>query len=185
MKNIVLKNRKGNNLLARIAFTAMAVIAAVFGMSAQNSLPAPGTGGSFNPAPIGGGNPGWGGGPGWGGPGPGWGGPGPGWNNGWGPGWGYSPSIIINTPSYVNRGTVNVAACGYDAQGIWRTIPMHVAYYYNGVDYDVTVINAWNPWTQSWMRNIDQPAYNTDYYLRGNTYDFYAPLSIGTFYFNL
>jgi len=76
-------------------------------------------------------------------------------------------------------------ACGYDAQGVWRTIPMHVKYVYNGIDYDVTVINVWNPWTESWMRNVDQPAYNTDYYLRGNTYDFYAPLSIGTFYFNL
>lgn len=171
-------------MLFRIAAILSMAFATVAATNAQNSLPAPGTGGSYRPAPIGGGSPGWGGGPGWGGPGPGWGG-GPGWNGGWGPGWDYSPSIIINTPSYVNRGTVNVVACGYDNEGIWQTVPMHVAYYYNGFDYDVTVINVWNPWSRSWMRGIDQPAYNTSYYLRGNTYDFYAPLSIGTFYFNL
>lgn len=178
------------NSLARF-FAALAIaLTAVFGLSAQNSLPAPGSGGSFNPAPIGGGG-GWGGS--WGGgmgPGPGMiGNPGPppppAWGNPWGPGWSSSPTIVINSPSWVNRGTVNVMACGYDAQGVWQTIPLHVVYIFNGVDYDVTVINAWNPWTQSWMRNIDQPAYNTSYYLHGVTYDFYAPLPTGTYYFNL
>lgn len=167
--------------LPRVLATFMMAIAAVFGLSAQNSLPAPGTGGSYHPSPIGGGG-GWGG-----GFGPSWGAPGPpppsSWGGAWGPGWGYSPTIIVNSPSWTDSGSVNVMACGYDAQGIWRDIPMRVRYHYNGVDYNVTVKDVWNPWTNSWMKHVDQPAYNTDYYLRGNTYDFYAPLSIGTFYF--
>ena len=129
----------------------------------MNSLPAPGAGGSFNPAPI---NPG----------------PRP---NPWGPQWGPSFNISINTPSWTNQGTTTVMACGYGARGQWQTIPLYVSYYYNGVDYDVTVINAWNPWTQTWNRGIDQPAYNTSYFINGNTYDFYAPLPTGTYYFNL
>lgn len=163
-------------MLAVMALTLFSFL----GMQAQNSLPAPGSGGSYNPAPIGGGM----------GPanGIGW-NPGPpppsSWGSGWGPSWNYPSSVIINTPSWANRGTVNVIACGYDASGVWQTIPLHVAYYYNGFDYDATVINYWSPWTQNWIRNIDQPAYNTTYYLRGNTYDFYVPLPIGTFYFNL
>ena len=47
--------------LPRVLATFMMAIAAVFGLSAQNSLPAPGTGGSYHPSPIGGGG-GWGGG---------------------------------------------------------------------------------------------------------------------------
>lgn len=166
------------------------VASAAFGLltiaslSAQNSLPAPGSGGSFNPAPIGGGNPG--GGPGWGngnGIGPGWGNNGLGWNPG--PGWGNPNPGWNNGPAFVNQGTVNVIACGYDARGIWRTLPLHVAYTYNGFEYDVTVLNAWNPWTSTWNVGVDMPAYNTSYYINGQTYNFYAPLSTGTYYFNL
>ena len=36
-----------------------------------------------------------------------------------------------------------------------------------------------------WDRNVDQPAYNTSYYLNGTTFDFYTVLSTGTYYFNL
>lgn len=151
---------------------------------AQNSAPAPGSGGGFNPAPAGGG-------PGFGGPGgPGFGGPGaPSWGGPWGPGYNSSPSIIINTPviypSSVNSGITKVIACGYDAQGIWRTIPLTVQYSYNGINYNVTVLNAWNPWTDMWNSGVDQPAYSTSYFLRGTTFDFYTNLSTGTYYFNL
>lgn len=184
MKNIENKDERRFGLKRVIGIFVLAFVT-VFAAYAQNSLPAPGSGGSYNPAPIGGGPGPMGPGPGWGGPGPGWGGGmmGPGWYGGMmGPGWDYSPTIIVNTP---NRGTDNVIACGYDASGVWQRIPLHVKFYYNGYDYDVTVVNAWNPWTQTWMRNINQPAYNTSYYIRGNTYDYYVPLSTGTYYFNL
>lgn len=144
----------------------------------QNSLPAPGTGGSFRPAPIGGfGNPGGPQGP-QGPQGP-WGyGPAQGWNNNWGNSWN-------NQTQWTSQGTENVLASGYDAQGVWRTIPLYVSYAYNGVNYNVTVINAWNPWGGFWNRGIDTPAYNTTYFMNGTTYDFYVPLSTGTYYFNL
>lgn len=138
------------------------------------SMPAPGTGGSFNPAPSG---PvgGWGGG--WGNP---W--TTPGWNNWNGP-------IVVNTPlsspTWQNAGQMNVIGVGYDVQGILRTIPMTVSYQYNGVQYDVTVVNAWDPWSRTWDYDIYQPAYNTYYYFRGTYYNFYTVLSTGTFYFNL
>ncbi|MDE7380719.1 MAG: hypothetical protein K2N03_01150 [Muribaculaceae bacterium] len=152
---------------------------------AQNSAPAPGSGGSFNPAPSNG--IGWNPGPGGpGGPGPAvppsnWGGP-------WGAGWNSSPSIVINTPIVVsnpNSGVTKVVACGYDAQGNWRTIPLTVQYQWNGVQYNVTVLNAWNPWTDMWNRGVDSPAFNTSYYLNGTTFNFYTVLSTGTYYFNL
>lgn len=184
MKNTDIKGGITRNWSRRMVAAVTFGLLAVAGISAQNSLPAPGTGGSFNPAPIGGNNPAMGG-PGIGGPGngPGWGNNGIGWNPGpaWSnpnPGWNYGPS-------FVNQGTVNVVACGYDAQGIWRTLPLHVAYTYNGFSYDVTVLNAWNPWTNTWNVGVDMPAYNTSYYLKGQIYDFYAPLSTGTYYFNL
>ncbi len=143
-----------------------------------SSAAAPGSGGSFQPnAPIGPAN------------GLGWNpGPGPGWNNGWGPGWNnwYSnPPVVVNVSPNPNQGVEKVIACGYDAQGIWRVIPLKVAYTYNGVQYNVTVLSAWNPWTQMWNTGVDQTAYNTYYYLRGVYYNFYAPLSTGTYYFNL
>lgn len=143
------------------------------GMSAQNSLPAPGSGGSFNPAPIGGGP----GGPGPGGPGMG---PGPGMGMGLGPGWGWGGGMAA-----VNQGTVNVIATGYDNFGRLRNIPMNVAYTFSYGQYNVTVLAAYNPFTMMWNPNLDVPAYNTSYFLNGNTYNFYVPLSSGTYYFNL
>lgn len=169
----------------RLLAVAMMAISAVFGLSAQNSLPAPGSGGSYNPAPSGGGFGGGGMGPGpgsMGNPGPP---PQPAWGSPWGSGWSSSPTIVVNSPSWTNQGTTNVVACGYSAQGVWRTIPLYVSYYYNGVDYDVTVLNAWNPLTGRWDKGINMPAYNTSYFINGNTYDFYTPLSTGTYYFNL
>ncbi len=153
--------------------------------AAQNSLPAPGSGGSFNPAPSGG-APGFGGGPGPGfGPGPGPGPGGPAWGSPWGPGapgmW--QPSVIAPAPQ---TGTTNVIAAGYDSFGRWRTLPLTVTYSYNGAYYDVEVINAWNPWANMWNQNVDVTAYRTLYRgPYGTMYHFYAPLSTGTYYFNL
>lgn len=179
---------KISSVYKSLAALTMALICSVSGYG-QNSAPAPGSGGAFTPNTGGFGNPNMGG-PGFGGPppmSPAWGGPD--WGSPWGPGYYSSPSIIINTPtvtgSDVNAGTTKVLACGYDTQGIWRTIPLLVQYHYDGAQYKALVLNAWNPWTNSWNRNVDQPAYNTSYYLRGNTYDFYTNLSTGTYYFNL
>lgn len=162
-------------------------------LMAQNSAPAPGSGGSFNPAPANGigWNPG-----GNSAPAPGSGGSfnpappaGPAWGGPWGGGWQSSPSVIVNAnPGFINgmnSGVCNVVGVGYDAQGVWRTIPMTVSYNWNGAQYNVTVLNAWNPWTDMWNQGIDDQAYNTSYFLNGQTYDFYVPLSTGTFYFNL
>ncbi len=164
------------NILRAFALTA-ALTLGISGLSAQNSLPAPGSGG----VP--------GGGPAMGGPGPG-----PGFGGGFGPAIGPGPSPvgptvvvnpIISIGNTANQGVTKVIANGYDAQGVWRVFPMLVSYQYNGVQYDVNVLNAWNPWTQMWDKGIDVPAYNTNYILRGITYDFYAVLPYGTFYFNL
>ena len=91
----------------------------------------------------------------------------------------------FNSPDWQNQGTITVMACGTDAQGVWRTIPLRVSYTYNGAQYDVTVNSAWNPWTDTWDYGVDVPAFSTDYFLNGRTYDFYVNLSTGTFYFNL
>lgn len=181
---------KTQRILSIIASTALLPAA----LMAQNSAPPPGSGGSFNPAPANGigWNPG-----GSSAPAPGTGGSfqpaggpgGPAWGAPWGGGWQSSPSVIINAnPVFVdgmNSGVCNVVGVGYDAQGVWRTIPMTVAYNWNGVQYNVTVMNAWNPWTDMWNRGIDDQAFNTSYFLNGQTYNFYVPLSTGTFYFNL
>lgn len=131
-------------------------------------------------------------GPGWGGgPGPGWGGgPGPGyWGSPWYDGWAPSPSIVVSpsiqTGNFQNQGITKVIACGYDAQGVWRVLPLVVSYQYDGVQYHVNVLNAWNPWTDQWDKGVDLPAYNTDYYLKNVEYNFYTVLPTGTFYFNL
>lgn len=155
--------------------------------AAQNSLPAPGSGGSFNPAPSGG-APGFGGGPGPGfGGGPG-GGPGPGgpmWGCPWGPGSPGMWSPAVAAPA-MQTGTTNVIAAGYDSYGRWRNLPLTVSYTYNGAFYDVTVINAWNPWADMWNQNVDVSAFRTLYRgPYGTMYHFYAPLSTGTYYFNL
>lgn len=168
--------------LAVIVSIALGVAA----MSAQNSLPAPGSGG------VPGGGPGMGG-PGFGGGmGPGFGlGPGgPALGGPWGPGPSpVGPTVVVNPiisiGNTANQGVTKVIANGYDAQGVWRVFPMLVSYSYNGVQYNVTVLNAWNPWTQQWDKGLDIDAYNTNFILRGVTYDFYAVLPYGTFYFNL
>ena len=159
----------------RILSFATVMILGTLGMSAQNSFPAPGSGGGNSvPAPGSGGgfSPNVG-------PGPG----GPGFGP-WGSPWG-NPGGPLSGPNWTNSGRMTVIGCGYDAQGIWRTVPLRVAYQYNGAQYNVTVLNAWNPWTDMWNMGVDQPAYNTSYYINGNTYNFYAPLSTGTYYFNL
>ena len=103
-------------------------------------------------------------------------------------GW-MSPNTVVQsafpTQNTSESGTVNVMACGYDAQGVWRVFPMRVSYNWNGAQYNVQVLNAWNPWTDSWNNGVDVPAFNTNYQLRGTTFDFYTVLSTGTFYFNL
>ncbi len=167
-----------------------AVVAASFiclgalGMAAQNSLPAPGSGGSFRPNP---------------GPAPGLGMNGIGWNPGpptpaywgspWYTGWNNSPTLVVSPSisigNFPDQGLTKVIANGYDAQGVWRVLPMLVSYQYNGVQYDVNVINAWDPWTDQWDKGLDLPAYNTNYLLRNVTYDFYTVLPYGTLYFNL
>lgn len=91
----------------------------------------------------------------------------------------------LSSPNWENSGVTTVVACGYDAQGVWRTIPLRVSYNYNGSFYDVTVLSAWNPWTDTWNYGIDMPAFNTSYFLNGTTFNFYTNLSTGTFYFNL
>ena len=58
-------------------------------------------------------------------------------------------------------------------------------YSFNGVQYDVTVLNSWNPYTQMWNMGVDTPAYNTNYYFNGFTYNYYVVLPSGTYYFNL
>lgn len=193
MKGITIKK-----LLGMIAIAGMVLVSptCVYGQKSlpapgsggtfrpgQSSLPAPGSGGSYNPAPVN--RPSNGGlGPVWG-PNPGW-TNGPGWNNGFGPSFGPSLNIgiNINAPT-TSQGSENVIACGYDNWGIFRQIPMYVSYYYDGFEYDVTVINAYNPRMGIWYRGIDVPAYSTTYYMNGNTYNYYVPLSFGTFYFNI
>ena len=102
------------------------------------------------------------------------------------PGWG-APGMLENPPSadWMNQGTMNVMATGYDSQGVLKQIPLTISYSYNGVNYNITVLNVWNPYTQNWNIGVDQPAYSTSYFFNGFTYNWYAPLSLGTFYFNL
>lgn len=100
----------------------------------------------------------------------------------------YAPMVVnapLSSPNWENSGTTNVMACGYDAQGVWRTIPLRVQYTWNGAQYTVNVLAAWNPWTDMWNYDVDSPAFNTTYFLNGRTYDFYTNLSTGTWYFNL
>lgn len=176
-------------LRRNISLLILAAVGILPGFS-QNSAPAPGSGGGFNPAPPNG--IGWNPGPGASSaPAPGSGGGfqgGPAWGGPWDGGWQASPSIIVNVnPALINAnsGVMNVVGVGYDAQGIWRTVPMRVSYNYNGAFYNVEVLSAWNPWTDMWNRGVDQTAYNTSYFLNGQTYNFYVPLSTGTYYFNL
>lgn len=164
--------------MRNIVILAIALLGSLT-LSAQNSLPMPGgNGGSAGdsfPSP-GGMAPGamMGYGPGWGSP---WGPPPPPSNPSWSP--------MYCGSGWENSGTITVMACGYDAQGVWRVLPLRVNYDYNGIQYDVEVINAWNPWSETWNYGVDVEAVNTSYYLRGNTYNYYVVLSTGTYYFNL
>lgn len=166
------------------SISAVGILMMSAGSLSAQSLPAPGSGGSFQPGNGGGSM-----------PAPGSGGyyqP-----NNWGPAvpppasWGtpWSGNTLMNvsigSPGWQNQGTMTVIACGYDTMGIWRTIPLRVAYSWNGVQYQVTVLNAWNPWSDMWNIGINQQAFVTSYYTHGQTYDFYVPLSTGTWYFNL
>lgn len=99
-----------------------------------------------------------------------------------------APMVVgpaLGSPNWQNEGTITVMACGTDAQGVWRTIPLRVSYTYNGAQYNVTVDSAWNPWTDCWNYGVDDPAFSTYYFLNGNYYNYYVNLSTGTFYFNL
>lgn len=164
-------------------------------MGGSSSLPAPGSG--SNPGPVVGGStsvaaPGTGGSyqPNVGQNGIGW-NPTPWYRNHWGTpwyaGWNYLPTTVTPVAgSFIpDSGITRVIACGYDGQGVWQVIPLVVSYKYTGVQYKVVVISAWDPWADMWDKNIDQPAFNTAYYLKGVTYAFYVPLSTGTYYFNL
>lgn len=84
-----------------------------------------------------------------------------------------------------NNGILHLIGVGYDAQGVWQTVPLIVEYQWNGVTYDLTVIDAWNPWTRAWDGSLDISAYQTEYQLRGVTYNWYVNLSTGTYYFNV
>lgn len=103
------------------------------------------------------------------------------------PGWGGIPGTLTIPPSadWMNQGTMNVMATGYDSEGVLQQIPMFISYQFNGVNYNITVLNAWNPYTQTWNSNVDEPAYSTSYFFNGFNYNYYTVLPTGTFYFNL
>ena len=122
--------------------------------------------------------------------------------NGFGPHvpmWGTSPGMMSGGPwgegafsgpdnppmLNFNNGISHVVGVGYDVQGVWETVPLIVEWHWNGVQYDVTLMDAWNPWTRVWEKQLNIPAYQTEYTLRGVTYDRYVNLSTGTYYFNL
>ncbi|MBD5278049.1 MAG: hypothetical protein HDS32_02300 [Bacteroides sp.] len=180
----------------RILSLIIAAIFCVGSIYAQNSAPRPGAGGGFNPnsgnsAP----RPGAGGaftpnvsqGP---GPGAGFGPNVPMWGTGnsmmnggpWGPG-AFSGPYNNNGPVF-NQGNSQVIGVGYDAQGVWETVPLDIHWDWNGFFYEITVVNAWNPWTEMWDENVDMSAFQTTYKLRGVTYSYYVNLSTGTYYFN-
>lgn len=185
--HISLKSLRGSFRSLRAVGASLAIALGVFGLAAQNSLPAPGSGGGFSPSG------------GMGGPGPAIMGPGPAWNPGpppptywgspWYTGWNSSPTIVVSpsvsTGNFENQGITKVIANGYDSMGVWRVLPLVVSYQYNGIDYNVNVLNAWNPWTDQWDKGVDVQAFSTNYVLRNVTYDYYVVLSFGTFYFNL
>lgn len=95
----------------------------------------------------------------------------------------FSGPYYNNGPGF-DDGLARVIAVGYDARGVWQTVPMIIHYVWNGFFYDITVRDAWNPWTRMWDTGIGIPAFQTEYTLRGVTYTYYANLSTGTYYFN-
>lgn len=161
----------GMNPMVGNAIGGPGPVIGISGPNQGNSLPAPGSPNPTPapppaPAPV---------------PPSAWGSP---WWNGWNP----SPTVVISpsvTVNNLNSGRIKVIACGYDAMGVWRVLPLYVQYDYNGVNYNVTVLNAWDPWTDMWNRDVDVQAFSTNYLLRGVTYNYYVVLSYGTFYFNL
>ena len=102
------------------------------------------------------------------------------------PGWG-GPGYLTTPPSgnWMNQGTINVMATGYDSESVLVQIPLVVSYSFNGAFYDVTVLNAWSPFTQSWNIGVDVPASQTSFYFNGFTYNYMVSLPSGIFYFNL
>lgn len=102
------------------------------------------------------------------------------------PGWG-AQGYLVNPPTadWMNNGYLNVMATGYDTESVLVQIPLYVSYSFNGVQYNVTVLNSWNPYTQMWNTGVDAPAYSTSYYFNGFNYNYYVNLPSGTFYFNL
>ena len=168
--------------LSRMAALLLGIIA-ILPLSAQRSLPAPGTGslgGPGGPGPAGipmqPARPPFGGGV---------------LGSPWGPGFDFPNNPIWNTPNppspvWQQSGTETVMAVGQNAMGLPQRIPITVQYESNGsASYDVTVLNAWSTFTDSWNYGVDQPAYKTAYMLGGNMYNYYVPLSTGTYYFNL
>ena len=101
------------------------------------------------------------------------------------PGWGAPGFLASPPPTGFNQGTINVMATGYDSESVQVQIPLVVSYAFNGVNYDVTVLNSWSPLTQTWNIGVDVPAYQTSYYMNGFSYNYYAQLPSGTYYFNL
>ena len=102
------------------------------------------------------------------------------------PGWGYSGYLgAAPAGDWMNEGTINVMATGYDSESVLVQIPLNVSYSFNGVNYDVTVLNAYSPLTQTWNVGVDTPAYQTDYFFNGFNYNYYVVLPSGTYYFNL
>ena len=101
------------------------------------------------------------------------------------PGWS-AQGYLTSPPSaeWMNQGNLNVMATGYDTESVLVQIPLYVSYSFNGVNYDVTVINSWNPYSQMWNVGVDEPAYQTSYYFNGFNYNYYVNLPSGTFYFN-
>ncbi|MCH5227854.1 MAG: hypothetical protein J1F16_08605 [Muribaculaceae bacterium] len=98
-----------------------------------------------------------------------------------------NPGYLATPPTadWMNQGTVNVMATGYDTESVLVQIPLVVAYSYNGAFYDVTVLNAWSPLTQTWNIGVDTAAQSTSYYFNGFNYNYYVMLPSGTYYFNL
>lgn len=101
------------------------------------------------------------------------------------PGWGYPGYLNAPPAAGFNEGTINVMATGYDTESVLVQIPLVVTYQFNGVTYNVTVNNSWNPYTQTWNVGVDTPAFQTSYYFNGFNYNYYTNLPSGTFYFNL
>lgn len=102
------------------------------------------------------------------------------------PGWG-APGILSTPPApgWENQGNLNVMATGYDSEGVLQQIPLYISYFFNGVNYNVTVLNSWNPYSQMWNSGVDIPASQTSYFLNGFNYNYEVILPSGTYYFNL